>query len=106
MSKHSPAPWAFDPEIGRICRADMVTSKHGTIATVDSENPNHEADGRLIEAAPELLAMVIGLADEVDALWGRRVRPDPFATTKVRALIRRIEGDAFFRDLTINKDRG
>lgn len=57
VAKHTPAPWAYDKETGRIYHADGDVEP--TVAVVDLENTSPEqakADGCLIAAAPRMLA--------------------------------------------------
>ena len=56
-NRHTPRPWAYDEATGRIYHSDGDVEP--TIAFVDLENTTPEqakADGRLLAAAPELLA--------------------------------------------------
>jgi hypothetical protein len=56
-AKHTPMPWAYEEETGRIYFADGDVEP--TIAVVDLENSSPgqaKADGNLIAAAPKLLS--------------------------------------------------
>ena len=61
MSAHAPGPWIAS--FGAIVPA----GKGHVIASVNRRNPNAEANGRLIAAAPELLA---ALRDLLSAIGG------------------------------------
>lgn len=58
-TKHTPGPWRFDAENGEILFDDhMGENVQPLIATVNFSNvdqPQGEADGRLITAAPDML---------------------------------------------------
>lgn len=52
MTKHTPGPWAFKPhEMGTFVRCEKGYIISGPV----NERPGHEANARLIAAAPELL---------------------------------------------------
>lgn len=88
MTKHSPGPWAYDVETGRVCCAADITSRYGTIATVDS----NEADSRLIAAAPELLEALKRALDPL-SIGAETLEQMVAVDREARALIRRIEGE-------------
>ncbi len=57
QGKHTPGPWAYEPTSGAIYYADGDVEPE--IAVIDQDNMSSEqadADGRLIAAAPDLLA--------------------------------------------------
>jgi hypothetical protein len=59
-ANHTPAPWAYDEETGRIYHADGDVEP--TVAVVDLENASPgqaKADGCLIAAAPRMLAALM-----------------------------------------------
>jgi len=51
MSKHTPGPWVIVEDYGRFA----VESKHHSVCDVSDHDTRHEANARLIAAAPELL---------------------------------------------------
>jgi hypothetical protein len=73
---HTPAPWGFEEETGRIYFADGDIEP--TVAVVDLENTSPQqsgADGRLIAAAPKLLAALIDLlGDRPSVQHGQCIR--------------------------------
>lgn len=81
---HSPGPWAW----GRVGTAIRLYDKTGRFVLMTNRGSSigvSNDDGRLIAAAPELLALVRKyLADSVD---------DCAFCQEARALIARIEGD-------------
>ena len=54
-TKHTPGPWEIKGSYimaGKVCTA----SPHGPVGTYDDVNEEHQANARLIAAAPDLLA--------------------------------------------------
>jgi type VI protein secretion system component VasF len=52
MHKHTPGPWTLIDDYGRF---DVDSARHN-VCSVSNHDPRHEANARLIAAAPELLA--------------------------------------------------
>jgi hypothetical protein len=67
-AKHTPQPWAYEEETGRVYHADGDVEP--TVAVVDLDNTSPEqakADGCLIAAAPKALAALLAFI-EADAM--------------------------------------
>jgi len=63
MAEHTPGPWKMKPPGTIVAHSDKCVVKHPAsfdwVATVQVSNvPQWEANGRLIAAAPDLLAAV------------------------------------------------
>ncbi|HLO78160.1 MAG TPA: hypothetical protein VK196_17025 [Magnetospirillum sp.] len=72
MSKHTPGPWAYAPDISRVY---SVPTNELVASVAIAGNPACEtawpADARLIAAAPELLALTKAFVTQMeDALDG------------------------------------
>ena len=64
MSKHTPGPWVA--HLGKSGDLDRIWSDEGFIADVwGAGATNASANGRLIAAAPTLVAALVGLMDAV-----------------------------------------
>lgn len=67
MNKHTPGPWAYEPTSGAIYHDDgdvdpLIASTNLECVAVEQG----DADGRLIAAAPDLLASLKELIEEID----------------------------------------
>jgi len=84
---HTPGPWTFDPETGWVGR----TKECGVVAWVEPYGPSREesltdadiADGRLIAAAPNMLAALRLALAELEE-WDRRLQWEFGAGVTVR----------------------
>lgn len=63
MAQHTPGPWSYDHSNGVIETEKRVVVAFGRYQRTDEET---KSNGRLIAAAPELLAALRELTD-----WGR-----------------------------------
>lgn len=105
-AEHTPAPWKMTPWFSQEPRIRRLQPPphYGTICTVTEQKQNgiwsggpSEADARLIEAAPELLAMLKDAASFIGCSCDRPSVPpcgSCVITPKIEALIKRIEGNA------------
>ena len=57
MTQHTPGQWKARKIAGRW---SIASSDHGKVAELSVLNENHEADARLIAAAPDLLDALRG----------------------------------------------
>lgn len=91
MTKHTPGPWAYDPEIGRV----YSLADNQIVASIHvAGNPACEAawpdDARLIANAPDLLAALKAADNELDdEACENRI---PRARARIRAAIAKAEG--------------
>lgn len=75
---HTPEPWGYDPETGDVFCVHASSLEHASIARVwDNDGFGRRwpdgvqaANGRLIAAAPELLAALKLLMPAMDKVWG------------------------------------
>lgn len=71
MSNHTPRPWIFDNEIGRIY-TDTIPYEEWAVANVNIVRAEAKANARLIAAAPDLLEalkLVVTIASEAHDHW-------------------------------------
>ncbi len=70
--KHTPGPWRVGTLLEGptlyITGADDATVASLRLHTADGKDKTRQANARLIAAAPELLDVLINLADEVEAM--------------------------------------
>jgi len=67
--KFTPGPWRMDVEGASYAYEVVHTSPRGlrrVVARVASKSGLREADARLIAAAPELYAVLVEMADNID----------------------------------------
>jgi hypothetical protein len=93
---HSPAPWKIDGDFGshtdQIEIVDATGSRHvATVRGTDTEHPEVLANARLIKAAPQLLAALWALLNEVEADYVPGAEP---AIEQARNLIAEIDDAA------------
>ncbi|MEW6490303.1 MAG: hypothetical protein AB1578_20635 [Thermodesulfobacteriota bacterium] len=83
MSKHTPEPWVFVPGDDNLPEepgfegytAGSIMADGYHLARVWNDAPNPEADGRLMAAAPELLAALeIAVGAHPEAPWAEAAR--------------------------------
>ena len=89
MSKHTPSPWAVVTELRSHDEivADMV-NKIWVIPASHQPLGDNYADALLVSAAPDLLAALLMVLDDPDALDGR-----PRTYECVRAAISKATGE-------------
>lgn len=92
---HTPGPWEFVPgedniEGGDDLSAGSVMARPYHLARVWNDAPNPETDGRLLAAAPELLAALEECADVLEDLRPRRELNT--IILRARALIAKTKG--------------
>lgn len=64
MSKHTPGPWAANFEAGRyVITYQAELGPRMALAITGGHFPDHEANARLIAAAPELLSVLLELKE-------------------------------------------
>jgi hypothetical protein len=97
MSEHTPGPWAVErgPDGYEIVSRSPHLS--ASVAGISARHsPTGDADARLIAAAPELLAALIGMVELHDNLKTKGVLPADYgiAAGKAHAAIAKAEGRA------------
>ena len=91
MSAHTPGPWRANYR--RIEHGPVVAGDGFLVATVSLDAPEHEANARLIAAAPEMVVLLRELSD----VWAEgpvskaSLKSNGLAR-KARALLAKIEG--------------
>lgn len=91
-TKHTPGPWQFEVnELGTVITKDgsSIGSAFGSRAITGGDLP-HEANGRLIAAAPDLLNAANATLRALEAEYGRRGAEVNF--TALYAAIAKAEG--------------
>jgi hypothetical protein len=88
--KHTPGPWAVHPRI----KDSVVTGKGGSIADLvgTKSAQEHEANARLIAAAPEMLEVL----ELLESRWDEIVADDVSVTGSIhmiRAAIAKARGE-------------
>ena len=72
MSEHTPGPWTFKPhEMGTFVRCEKGYIISGPV----NERPGHEANARLIAAAPDLLEALKNVCTQLLG-WGVSTDPE------------------------------
>lgn len=96
MSKHTSGPWEVT-QYGRLVYADRDgDAECPSIADVDGDSPEADANARLIAAAPDLLAvceLVLARLDYLQSLWGKEGVTDAVVQTIREAVIKANGGD-------------
>jgi hypothetical protein len=65
MAEHTPGPWeAYDGHDHALGHWLVLTEDHVVVCDTLFDGPTHEANARLIAAAPDLLAALIDIAGE------------------------------------------
>jgi hypothetical protein len=80
---HSPAPFALDAD------GDVVDADGMVVAIIYTEN---DADRRMMQKAPELLAACRAFVRDHEALSARFAWADGSHVSTIRALVGRIDG--------------
>lgn len=87
MTNHTPGPWtATCNHISASITTSDGSVIYPTIALVDTATTSADANARLIAAAPDLLAALIGLAEECTGKLGRNPYGVPAFKDALRAL--------------------
>ena len=84
-AKHTPGPWAVG---GRL----VIAEKYGSVCAVDDGQSDYVANARLIAAAPELLAALKAITDELGVPDPGYPAPVANAAEIARAAIAKAEG--------------
>ncbi len=102
MSEHSPGPWRWSDERAHVDDQPALMDASGervcwfgdsTQYYPTAGEPPSQADARLIEAAPELLAALRIAVHSFDVLWATGAILQPSLVDQWRDLVRRIEGE-------------
>ena len=93
-TSHTPGPWAIgrSTKHGEVRIEDPSYSMPRTIAYVEGDSGNLEANARLISAAPDLLDAATSLMAWFDA--GRSIAPTWVEVDNLRAAIAKAMGKA------------
>lgn len=96
QNKHTPAPWKVIKEVERLPNSKEIQTLDGkVIAEVFTDVAESAANARLIAAAPELLAALKNLLDDVE--YARQyIEPGLIGARQVRAAraaLALLEGD-------------
>ena len=99
-AQHTPGPWYYKPSLTQMASPDttvaMIGSRHprhppSWIFSKADEHGDHDADSRLIAAAPDLLAALDEAYAEL-AADGTRDGPRCLLLTTIEAALRKATG--------------
>ena len=76
-TKHTPGPWqVMMKDIVNADNSITVAVAHGPVGTQKEVGGEHEANARLIAAAPELLDALVSAHEAMDRLFARLVEAE------------------------------
>lgn len=89
MSNHTPGPWRFFSEGGKLL--GRIYSAAGKTICIFNKSPS-EADARLIAAAPDLLEVLQSVADFFDGPTGWTQEQEDLLRGRLHAIIAKAMG--------------